>query len=75
MKPMKESNLYARIEPVVQAAVLFCDVAEIAGTYLQKFTPLSQVFSESWADEKLYAKYGIAKSEQQFIESLIKPKE
>ncbi len=30
---------------------------------------------ESWTDEKLYAKYGITKSEQKFIESLIKPME
>ena len=34
-----------------------------------------QDFQESWADEKLYAKYGNAKSEQKFIESLIKPRE
>ena len=34
-----------------------------------------QDFSESWTDEKLYAKYGITKSEQKFIESLIKPME
>ena len=34
-----------------------------------------QDFSESWTDEKLYAKYGITKPEQQFIESMIKPME
>ena len=34
-----------------------------------------QVFSEPWTVEKLYAKYGITKSEQKFIESLIKPME
>ena len=28
-----------------------------------------------WADEKLYAKYGITKPEQKFIESMIKPME
>ena len=38
------------------------------------FVPM-QDFSESWTDEKLYAKYGITKSEQKFIESLIKPME
>ena len=32
-------------------------------------------FVELWTDEKLYAKYGITKSEQEFIESLIKPME
>ena len=36
------------------------------------FAP-TQDFSEPWTDEKLYAKYGITKSEQKFIESLIKP--
>ena len=32
-------------------------------------------FTKLWTDEKLYAKYGIIKSEQKFIESLIKPME
>lgn len=32
-----------------------------------------QDFSETWTDEKLYAKYGISKEEQVYIESLIKP--
>jgi len=26
-----------------------------------------------WTDEKLYAKYGITREEQKFIESMIKP--
>jgi len=39
-----------------------------------RFVPM-QDFSEPWTDEKLYAKYGITKSEQKFIESLIKPME
>ena len=34
-----------------------------------------QDLNESWTDEKLYAKYGITKEEQEFIESLIKPME
>lgn len=38
------------------------------------FVPM-QDFSGPWTDEKLYAKYGITKSEQKFIESLIKPME
>ena len=38
------------------------------------FVPM-QDFSEPWTDEKLYAKYGITKSEQKFIESIIKPME
>ena len=36
------------------------------------FVPM-QDFSGPWTDEKLYAKYGITKSKQKFIESLIKP--
>ena len=34
-----------------------------------------QDFSQKWTDAKLYAKYGITKSEQKFIESIIKPME
>lgn len=34
-----------------------------------------QDFSEEWTDAKLYAKYGITKEEQKFIESMIKPME
>ncbi|KWW29930.1 MAG: type II restriction endonuclease [bacterium P3] len=34
-----------------------------------------QDFSESWTDQKLYAKYGIIDEEQEYIESLIKPME
>ena len=33
-----------------------------------------QDFTESWTDEKLYAKYGIIKSKLKFIESMVKPK-
>ena len=36
------------------------------------FVPM-EGFSGPWTDEKLYAKYGITKSKQKFIESLIKP--
>ena len=38
------------------------------------FVPM-QDSSESWTDERLSAKYGITKSEQKFIESIIKPME
>jgi site-specific DNA-methyltransferase (adenine-specific) len=34
-----------------------------------------QDFKEAWTDEKLYAKYGITKEEQEFIDSLIRPME
>jgi site-specific DNA-methyltransferase (adenine-specific) len=38
------------------------------------FVPI-QDFSESWTDEKLYAKYGITEEEIAFIESMIRPME
>jgi len=38
------------------------------------FVPV-QDFSESWTDEKLYAKYGITEDEIGFIESMIRPME
>ncbi|MDD4155373.1 MAG: Eco57I restriction-modification methylase domain-containing protein [Candidatus Cloacimonetes bacterium] len=37
-----------------------------------QFVPL-QDFSESWTDEKLYAKYGLTEEEVSFIESMIRP--
>jgi site-specific DNA-methyltransferase (adenine-specific) len=37
-----------------------------------EFVPY-QDFTEPWTDEKLYAKYGITKEEQAFIESMIRP--
>ena len=39
-----------------------------------RFVPVLD-FTKSWTDEKPYAKYGITKSEQKFIESMIKPLE
>jgi site-specific DNA-methyltransferase (adenine-specific) len=38
------------------------------------FVPM-QDFSESWTDEKLYKKYGLAQDEIAFIESMIRPME
>ena len=32
-----------------------------------------QDFSQSWTDEKLYAKYGITDEEIKFIESMVRP--
>lgn len=37
-----------------------------------QFVPM-QNFSESWTDEKLYAKYGLTNDEISFIESMIRP--
>ena len=45
-----------------------------APSKVYSYVPM-QDFTESWTDEKLYAKYGITESEQKFIESLIKPME
>ena len=39
-----------------------------------RFVPV-QDFTQEWTDAKLYAKYGITKEEQNFIESMIKPME
>ncbi len=39
-----------------------------------EFVP-TQDFKEQWTDEKLYKKYGITKTEINFIESLIRPME
>jgi hypothetical protein len=36
------------------------------------FVPF-QDFSESWTDDKLYAKYGLTEDEINFIESMIRP--
>ena len=47
-------------------------ITQHAQDRVYRFVPM-QDFSVSWTDEKLYAKYGITTSEQQFIESLIKP--
>lgn len=38
------------------------------------FVPI-QDFNEEWTDEKLFAKYGITKSEIEFIDTLIRPME
>jgi site-specific DNA-methyltransferase (adenine-specific) len=36
------------------------------------FVPM-QNFDEPWSDEKLYKKYGVTKSEQEFINTLVRP--
>ena len=49
-------------------------ITQHAQDRVYRFVPM-QDFTEPWTDDKLYAKYGITKSEQQFIESMIKPME
>ena len=49
-------------------------ITQHAQQKVYQFVPL-QDFSQKWTDAKLYAKYGITKKEQKFIESMIKPME
>ena len=49
-------------------------VTQDALSRVYRFVPL-QDFTQEWTDAKLYAKYGITKEEQKFIESMIKPME
>ena len=51
-----------------------CKITQHAQDRVYRFVPM-QDFSEEWTDAKLYAKYGITKEEQKFIESMIKPME
>ena len=37
-----------------------------------QFVPI-QDFTQSWTDEKLYAKYGLTEAEIAFIEKLVRP--
>ena len=51
-----------------------CKITQHAQDRVYRFVPM-QDLSEKWTDAKLYAKYGITKEEQKFIESMIKPME
>jgi len=53
----------------------FVSLVKISQNTMKKdysFVPM-QDFSESWTDEKLYAKYGLTKEEIAFIESMVRP--
>ena len=52
--------------------VLLAKSTQDASSKVYKFVPM-QDFSESWSDEKLYAKYGLTEDEIAFIESMIRP--
>ncbi|CAA9890304.1 Site-specific DNA-methyltransferase (Adenine-specific) [Candidatus Methylobacter favarea] len=52
--------------------VLLTKSTQDASSKVYKFVPI-QNFSESWTDEKLYAKYGLTTEEIAFIESMIRP--
>jgi site-specific DNA-methyltransferase (adenine-specific) len=47
-------------------------ISQDATSKVYSFVPV-QDFSETWTDEKLYAKYGITEDEIKFIESMIRP--
>jgi len=51
-----------------------CKITQHAQDRVYRFVPM-QDFTQAWTDAKLYAKYGITKEEQKFIESMIKPME
>lgn len=40
--------------------------------WVSEFVPIRD-FSETWTDEKLYAKYGLMEEEIAFIECMIRP--
>jgi site-specific DNA-methyltransferase (adenine-specific) len=52
--------------------VLFKKNTQNGAKNVYSFVPM-QDFSESWTDEKLYKKYGLAQEEIAFIESMIRP--
>jgi len=54
--------------------VLLNKPTQHATSKVYQFVPL-QDFSESWSDEKLYAKYGLTDEEIAFIDSMIRPME
>ena len=47
-------------------------ISQDATSKVYSFLPV-QAFSETWTDEKLYAKYGITEDEIKFIERMIRP--
>ena len=54
--------------------VLLNKPTQHAASKVYQFVPI-QDFTESWTDEKLYAKYGLTEEEIEFIESMIRPME
>ncbi len=51
--------------------VLLLKISQHAAQKVYSLVPI-QDFSQSWTDEKLYAKYGITNEEIKFIESMVK---
>jgi len=54
--------------------VLLRKTTQHAAKNVYSFVPM-QDFNEIWTDEKLYKKYGITKTETEFIDSMIRPME
>ena len=54
------------------ALVSMIKISQQAPQRIYTFVPI-QDFSESWDDEKLYAKYGLSEKETEFINSFIWP--
>lgn len=54
--------------------VLLLKISQHAAQKVYSLVPI-QDFSQSWTDEKLYAKYGITDEEIKFIESMVRPME
>jgi len=59
---------------LVRFLILLHKPSQDATRSVYTFVP-GQTFVEDWTDEKLYKKYGIAKDEIAFVESMIRPME
>jgi len=70
-KTCKNVSTYLRTQ-FVRFLILLLKPTQHVTQKTYGFVPL-QDFSESWTDEKLYKKYGLAKEEIAFIESMIRP--
>jgi site-specific DNA-methyltransferase (adenine-specific) len=74
-EPEKAGNLATYLATrFLRFLVLLNKPAQHATSKVYKYVPV-QDFSESWSDEKLYAKYGITEDEIAFIESMVRPME
>ncbi len=71
----KVENVISYIETrFFRFLVLLIKNTQNAMRKVYSFVPM-QDFNEPWSDEKLYKKYGLAKAEIEFIESMVRPME
>ncbi len=68
----KETKLQDIIEGTKQYIIPLFQRTYSWMSKVYNFVPV-QDFSETWTDEKLYAKYGLTEEEISFIESMIRP--